>query len=147
MDAGVTMATTMASAGRHQPADRDQNALLKAELYASIARLCDWIEANDYRGYDTFDGLNARFVRPLTFETRALRMLLQQGIRRFPVNLRPLLGVRRHHSTKAMGFFARGFMRLYDATGEREWREKAEKVLDWLVDNQCRGYSGAGWGN
>jgi polysaccharide biosynthesis protein VpsJ len=141
------MATTMASAGRHQSADRDQNALLKAELYASIARLCDWIEANDYRGYDTFDGLNARFVRPLTFETRALRMLLQQGIRRFPVNLRPLLGVRRHHSTKAMGFFARGFMRLYDATGEREWREKAEKVLDWLIDNQCRGYSGAGWGN
>ena len=118
------MATTMASAGR-QGAARDETALLKAELYASIARLCDWIEANDYRGYDTFDGLNARFVRPLTFETKALRMLLQQGIRRFPVNLRPLLGVRRSHSTKAMGFFARGFIRLHDATGERAWREKA----------------------
>jgi rhamnogalacturonyl hydrolase YesR len=140
------MAITMASAGR-QRAARDENALPKAELYASISRLSDWIEANDYRGYDTFDGLNARFVRPLTFETKPLRMLLQQGIRRFPINLRPLLGVRRNHSTKAMGFFARGFIRLYDATGQHEWREKAEKVLDWLIANQCQGYSGAGWGN
>ncbi len=140
------MAITMASAGR-QRAAQDENALPKAELYASISRLSDWIGANDYRGYDTFDGLNARFVRPLTFETKPLRMLLQQGIRRFPINLRPLLGVRRNHSTKAMGFFARGFIRLYDATGQYEWREKAEKVLDWLVDNQSQGYSGAGWGN
>jgi rhamnogalacturonyl hydrolase YesR len=136
----------MASAGR-QRSSRDENALLKAELYASISRLCEWVEANDYRGYDTFDGLNARYVRPLTLETWPLRMLLQQGVRRFPINLRPLLGVPRHHSTKAMGFFARGFIRLHDATGEREWRDKAEKVLDWLVDNQCKGYSGAGWGN
>jgi len=140
------MSITMASVGRRDAVPH-RSAPSKAELYQSIARLCDWLETNSYQAYDTFDGLNARFVRPLTFETKILRMALQQGIRRFPINLRPLLGVSKSESTKAMGFFARGFIRLYDATRDAAWREKATYALEWLVDNQCQGYSGAGWGN
>lgn len=140
------MAATMASVGKHA-IGRRENALAKGELYESICRLSDWLQANDYRAYDTFDGLNARYARPFTFETKFLRTVLQQGIRRFPINLRPLLGVRKSRSTKGMGFIARGFIRLHDATGERVWREKAEHALDWLIENQCQGYSGAGWGN
>jgi hypothetical protein len=41
---------------------------LKTQLMDSMRRLSEWLEKNDYRGYDTFDGLNARFVRPFTFE-------------------------------------------------------------------------------
>ena len=125
----------------------DRNAAVKAELLESIRRLFDWLEKNDYRGYDTFDGLNARFARPLTFETKFLRTLLQQGVRRFPLNLRPLLGVAKEHSTKGMGFLARGLIRLHEATGEMKWAEKAEYALHWLVENQSKGYSGACWGN
>ena len=44
----------------------------------------NWLEKNDYRGYDTFDGLSARFLRPFTFETKLLRIVLQQSVRRFP---------------------------------------------------------------
>jgi rhamnogalacturonyl hydrolase YesR len=136
----------MASVGE-QVGTRGGNTLAKARLYESIGRLTDWLEANDYQAYDTFDGLNARYVRAFTFETKLLRTVLQQGIRRFPINLRPLLGVRKSRSTKGMGFIARGFIRLHDATGERVWRDRAEDALNWLIDNQCHGYSGAGWGN
>ena len=34
------------------------------------APLSHWLEENEYRGYDTFVGLNARYVRQLTFETK-----------------------------------------------------------------------------
>jgi hypothetical protein len=118
-----------------------------ARIRDSILRLFGWLERNDYRGYDTFDGLNARFVRPLTFENPLLRTVLQQGVRRFPLNLRPLLGIAKEHSTKGMGFLARGFIRLHKATGDPIWAEKAEYVLQWLVDHQSPGYSGACWGN
>lgn len=124
-----------------------QNKIVKVQLYESITRLSSWLEKNDYRGYDTFDGLNARFVRPLTFETKILRTVLQQGVRRFPINLRPLLGVRRSHSTKGMGFLARGFMRMRQATGDRAWSSKADFALQWLEQHQSPGYSGACWGN
>ena len=123
------------------------NTALKSEIFDSITRLADWLEQNDYRGYDTFDGLNAKYVRWLTFETKLLRTVLQQGVRRFPINMRPLLGVKKSHSTKAMGFFARGFIRLHQTTGDPIWAENAEMALQWLIDNQFPGYNGACWGN
>ena len=77
---------------------------LTTQIRTSISRLSDWLEKNDYSGYDVFDGLNAKVLRPLTFETAFLRTVLQQGVRRFPINTRPLLGVSKSQSTKAMGF-------------------------------------------
>ena len=86
-------------------------------------------------------------MRPLTFETKFLRTVLQQGVRRFPVNLRPVLGITKEHSSKGMGFLARGFMRLHKTTGDQVWKDKAEFALQWLVENRLPGYSGACWGN
>ena len=123
------------------------NTHAKARIYESIDRLSSWLERNEYRAYDTFDGLSARFVRPLTFNSKFLNTVLQQGVRRFPLNLRPLLGVRKDFSTKGMGFLARGFTRLHRATHESKWAENAEFCLQWLIDHQSPGYSGACWGN
>jgi len=139
------MASTTVSAGR-PPGVQGRDAS-KDQLFESIGKLCAWLERNEYRGYDTFDGLNARFLRPLTFETNFLRTVLQQGVRRFPLNLRPLVGVAKGHSSKAMGFMARGFIRLQEATGEKSWRDKAEMALEWLIQHRSPGYSGACWGN
>jgi len=135
-----------ASVGK-QPGGEDAQAALKARIYTSIGQLSHWLEENDYRGYDTFDGLNARFVRPLTFETKFLRTVLQQGVRRFPLNLRPVLGITKEPSSKGMGFLARGFIRLHAATGDQVWADKAEFALQWLIDHPSPGYNGVCWGN
>src|SRR5579862_1376390 len=119
----------------------------KREIGRSIDGLFEWLEEHNYRAYDTFDGLNARFVRPLTFHSKLLQTVLQQGVRRFPWNLRPILGIRTSESTKGMAFLARGFMRMHAATGAAIWSEKARWALDWLIANQSPGYSGACWGN
>src|SRR5882757_8679850 len=111
------MASTMVSAGERLQASGTTR-VVKGQVYESIGRLSDWLEANNYAAYDTFDGLSARFARPLTFETKFLRTVLQQAVRRVPLNLRPLLGVRKGQSTKGMGFLARGFIRLHQATGD-----------------------------
>jgi rhamnogalacturonyl hydrolase YesR len=140
------MASITASVGE-MGVTQASNSALKHAIYKSIEHLYYWLEENDYRGHDTFDGLNARFVRSLTFETKFLRTVLLQGVRRFPLNLRPLLGINKEHSSKGMGFLARGFMRLHKATGDPVWAGKAESALQWLIDNQLPGYSGACWGN
>jgi hypothetical protein len=140
------MANTMVSAGEQRAVESANNET-KLQIYDSIARLSSWLEANNYRGYDTFDGLSSPILRPLTFETNLLRTVLQQGVRRFPLNLRPLLGIRMEQSSKGMGFIARGFMRLHRATGAPQWADRAEVALQWLVDHQAPGYNGACWGN
>jgi len=118
-----------------------------ALVFNSIERLTDWLVKHDYKGYDTFDGLSSPILRPFTLETVFGRTVLLQGIRRFPLNLRPLVGIRMHHSSKGMGFLARGFIRLHKATGDESWADKAELALDWLMDNMSPGYSGVCWGN
>src|ERR1700694_3402337 len=134
------MASIAASISR--PSDAQSGgSTVKPQIYESIRSLCSWLEKNDYRGYDTFDGLSAKFLRPLTFENKYLRIALQQGVRRFPVNLRPLLGIPRSHSTKAMGFIARGFIRLHRETGDNVWADKAKWAVQRLLDNQSPGFN------
>lgn len=140
------MESTTVSAGSERAAKVGQKDS-KDKIFESINRLSGWLEKNDYQGYDTFDGLNAKYLRPLTFETNLLRTVLQQGVRRFPINMRPLLGIPKSRSTKGMGFLAKGFMRLYQATEDQSWADRAELALKWLVENQSKGYSGACWGN
>jgi hypothetical protein len=119
----------------------------KASIHQAIENLAQWLVDHDYRGYDTFDGLNSKYVRPFTFNSALLRTVLQQGVRRFPLNLRPLLGITPERSTKGMGFLARGFMRLNEATGDPVCNEKARSALQWLIEHRLTGYSGACWGN
>lgn len=140
------MPSTKAFVGKSRDVTRASSAF-EGTLHESICQLSRWLERNKHRGYDTFDGLNARFVRPFTFETKFLRTVLLQGVRRFPLNLRPMLGVTKEHSSKGMGFLARGFIRLHQTTGEQIWADKAETALQWLIEHQSVGYNGACWGN
>src|SRR5258708_5790277 len=137
----------MTSLSADAPPIHFRRAISTGQLYDSICSLATWLEKNDYSGYDTFDGLSARFLRPLTFNNKFLNIALQQSVRRFPINVRPLLGIPKSRSTKGMGFLARGFIRLHEATGEAVWRDKADFALQWLIDNQSQGYTGACWGN
>lgn len=140
------MATTLGFAGEDlQSAERTP--ALKAKIHNSLAQLANWLETHDYQGYDTFDGLSSRLARPLTFETKLLRTVLQQGVRRLPLNIRPLLGIAPARSTKGMGFVAKGYIRLHQATGEQVWADRAKSALAWLMAHQSTGYNGACWGN
>src|SRR5258708_19122755 len=137
------MASTMVSVGKGTGAE-GVGGISKDQISESIGRLSDWLGKNDYRGYDTFDGLSAKYLRPLTFETKFLRTVLQQGVRRFPINLRPVLGIPKSRSTKGMGYIAKGFMRLQDSTGQKSWGDQAESALQWLIENKSKGkYSGS----
>lgn len=143
---GVRVASTTAFVG-DTATTAARNGQAKAEIEGSIQRLSRWLADNDYRGYDTFDGLSAVYLRPLTFGSPLLRTVLQQGVRRFPLNLRPVLGIRKQRSTKGMGFLARGFIRMHKATGDPAWAAKAKEAFAWLIEHPASGYKGMSWGN
>jgi hypothetical protein len=114
-------------------------------LRNSIVRLDEWVQAAGYEAYDPFDGLNS-WVRSLTFN-RLGRQLLQQGVKRSPVNLRPVLGIRPAASSKGMGYLARGYLKLQALADEADWAAKAHYCLDWLRAHSNPGYEGLSWGN
>lgn len=113
----------------------------------SLFKLENWLTENRWKAYDPFDGLSARGAKLFTFDNHFLRIALQQTVRRLPVNIRPLLGIPKHTSTKGMGFCALGYLKLYQATLNEEYLEKMRYCLDWLRENYSEGYSGYAWGN
>lgn len=116
-------------------------------IFESVKRLDQWLAKHEWQAYDPFDGLSARGAKLLTLDNHYLRIVLQQGVRRFPINLRPLLGIKMQTASKGMGFCALGYLNLYQATGEQAYLDKLRMCLDWLMENYSKGYSGYAWGN
>jgi hypothetical protein len=105
-----------------------------------------WIEGHDFKGYEPFDGLTS-YLLPLTMNSRVVRQALQQGVRRLPVNLRPLLGIKPLDSTKGRGYVAWGYLKRFRHLKDAIYRNKAFDCLDWLDKNRSPLYPRHSWGN
>lgn len=112
-----------------------------------MKQLDQWVVAHDYRAYDTFDGLSSPLAPILTLQHPFLRRVWQQGVRRFPLNLRPLLRIKPSQGSKAMGFFAQGYLRWFQASGNAGCLDKMRHCLDWLLAHRCPEFKGNAWGN
>jgi hypothetical protein len=117
------------------------------DIAQSIEALRRWVEKNQWKGYDTFDGLSSPLAKIFTLGVPVLKQFWQQGVRRFPMNIRPLLGIKPSMSTKGMGFFAQGFLRLHDIDGKPEHERQARFCLKWLQEHRCPQFKGNAWAN
>ncbi|KPJ72624.1 hypothetical protein AMJ52_05730 [candidate division TA06 bacterium DG_78] len=106
-----------------------------------------FIESNHWCGWDPYDGLNSKFLKFLTFDHKLPRITATQFMKRFPVNLRRILGVPKSRNPKAMGIIARAYLMRYQETKEQKYLDKTKEILDWLVTCSCTGYSGYAWGH
>jgi hypothetical protein len=112
----------------------------------SIRKLESWVEAHDYKAYEPFDGQSS-ILKPLTFNNLLAERVLQQIVRRSPVNVRPLIGVRPQESTKGRGYMAWGYLKMFRITGDPTYKNKALVQLDWLDSNRSPFYRAHSWGN
>ena len=105
-----------------------------------------WAEERAYRGYDPADGLTTP-LRHLTCGNLFVERLLQQFVWKFPVNIRPLIGIKPLESTKGRGFMAWGYILHHKTTGDVEAKSKALQCLRWLQGHTSHKYREASWGN
>ncbi len=117
-----------------------------AKIEKSLDRVEAWVENHNYRGYEPFDGLTS-YLYPLTFKNRFACQVLQQTVRRFPINLRPILGIKPLDSTKGRGFMAWGYLKRYQTSRDERHKAKALACLDWLDENPSPLYPQRSWGN
>ena len=96
----------------------------------------------EYRGYDKTDGLSSRILDILPVDSKWVNIAFQESAKRAPVNIRPLLLVDQRRNFKGTALFACANLTAWQATGEDRYRKDAIKLLDWLLENRSRGYSG-----
>jgi rhamnogalacturonyl hydrolase YesR len=111
-----------------------------------LDRLTAYVEAADYAGYDPYDALNSPLIQRLGARNKWVRIGATHLVRRSPINLRPLLGIRKGHNPKAIGLFLWGYAKLYALTKEQRYLERVDYLLGMLEQLRSKGASGNAWG-
>lgn len=130
------------------------------KILDSFAKLKDYCEKEDYKGWDPYDGLNSKIFQSLPFlkNTALFRLIVIQGFKRLPINLRRVALVPKEYNAKGIGLFLSGYCYLYqavkkckilcDLVGSEEFLlNKIKYLADLLISLQSKGgYNGACWG-
>src|SRR5437660_11530457 len=74
-------------------------------------RLSSAIRRQDFAGWDPYDALSAPWLRSIT-PTPLLRRVAIQSVKRAPVNLRPLIGVKPLRHTKGLALCVSAYARM-----------------------------------
>jgi hypothetical protein len=119
---------------------------MKAIVAQATKRLLDYIESADYAGYDPYDALNSPVIQRVGAKSKWVRIGATHLVRRSPINLRPLLRIRKGHNPKGIGLFLWGYSKLFALTGERRFLERIDYLLNMLEQLKSPGYSGNCWG-
>lgn len=125
----------------------------------SFRRLREYCEREEFKGWDPYDGLNSKVFQALPFlkKSALCRLVVIQGFKRCPVNLRRIALVPKEYNAKGIGLFLSGYCNLYNAVksnpdleeklGSPEaLRSRIAVLAELLVSLQSKGYSGACWG-
>lgn len=132
---------------------------MTSNIYNNFNALKHYCESEDFKGWDPYDGLNSKVLRkilPLK-HSALLRLVVIQGFKRCPWNLRRMFLVPKQHNAKGIGLFLQGYCNLLkivtkdntlaSTIGTKEQiLEKIHYLSDLLISMQSKGYHGACWG-
>ena len=128
------------------------------EQLKAFNKLRLYCEAEQFKGWDPYDGLNSKVFQSIPFLNRSAicRLIMIQGFKRMPFNMRSLFLVPKEYNSKGIGLFLQGYCNLYsmiEKTGKEDLFGKKEVVLSYidqlaelLITLRTEGYSGSCWG-
>ena len=116
------------------------------DIFKILTSVLDAAHEKDYSGFSKFDALNSPFLNTLSFNNKWLRLAFTQLVKESPIDLRPLLGVRKSRNPKGIALFARAYLSLYKTTGLLRHLERAEELIRWLLENPSSAYRHLCWG-
>jgi hypothetical protein len=122
------------------------------EAFVALKQYC---ETESYQGWDPYDGLNSRIFQATPLKHWYItRLALIQGMKRSPINFRPLLMVPKQYNAKGIALFLNGYCNLYGLAqngethfgSKQELLERIDHLAELLITQRSIGYSGACWG-
>lgn len=119
------------------------------EVEKILLDVLEGAQRRDYKGYSKFDGLHGPLTTALSFGLWPLRLIWTQAVMRSPVDLRPLLLVRKDVNPESPALFARSNLDALALGMAGPFEQRARGCLDWLLahDASATGnYHGRCWG-
>jgi hypothetical protein len=112
----------------------------------AMLKLLSYCRANAWAGYDPYDALNSRLFSVFPFlNSRWPRLILTQGLKRSPIDVRRFLGVPKTQNPKALGLFLSAFARLSE-TDVPDRDQLILLMIDRLQALRSPGAAYSSWG-
>ncbi len=132
----------------------------KALTIESFIKLKYYCEKKQYKGWDPYDGLNSIVFQKLPFfkNSALCRLVVIQGFKRSPINLRRIACVPKEYNAKGIGLFLQGYCNILklvhlkpdlgsEIGSEKDLRSKVNELAELLISLRSKGgYHGACWG-
>lgn len=118
-------------------------------LEPALELLESYLVRERFRGYDPYDALTSPLFRlPVLSSSRWIRIAAAQALKRSPVNVRPLLRIRKGYNpvTLALVLEASVYRARAEPGREQIHRRRAAECIAELERLQTGGFSGACWG-
>ncbi len=117
----------------------------RQQIQASLSRLQSCMETADYRGFDPYDALLSPLVKFPPFSiSKSARFFLQQGVKRLPLNLRPVLAIPKSLNPVTLGLAIQAYAQ--DPEKNTATEKKILRLIERLTELIPSGYTGACWG-
>jgi len=110
----------------------------------SLKKLRVYIESENFKGYDPYDTLLSWI--PFQWFGKWPPILAIQFQKRNPINIRPILGIKKEINSKAVGLLLSAYSLLYQKDRNPNYLKKMDYFFNWLTENSSKSYKGMGWG-
>ena len=110
----------------------------------ALRKLLQYCRVEKWAGYDPYDGLNVHPDLAIPLTNRVARTALIQLVKRSPVNIRPLLGIRKEHNPKGLALAIRALLLLRE--GGFEVEDDLNYLTERLILLRSPDYGEACWG-
>jgi len=121
---------------------------MQDKIVTSFCKLKSYCEAENFKGWDPFDGLNSRLFRrfPYINKNNYARLAWIQLFKKCPINLRKLVLIEKGYNPKGLGLFLSGYCNLYRINRDEEYLEKIRYFIEKIMSLEVKGWSGSCWG-
>jgi hypothetical protein len=115
---------------------------------SSLHRLLSYMESESYRGFDPYDGLSSPIIQIAFKKNKFLRFGIQQLVKRSPINLRPILNIKKGFNPVTLGLCIQAYSNLMEIFPENGplYEERIKYLIKELIPLIAPGYHGACWG-
>ena len=103
-----------------------------------------YIEAEEYKGYDPYDTLNSWV--PFGWLGKWGKPIGIQIQKRNPINIRPLIGIKKEYNPKAIGLLLHAYSLQYRSHSSATIKKRIDFLFQWLLENRTAGFKHHCWG-
>ena len=116
------------------------------EIYNSLFKLEQYVNSNDYSGYDPYDALNS--IKLESINNKYIKIFLTQIFVYSPLNFRNFFKINPEKNPKAIGLFLQSYCKLYNKgfIEKKKFDNISKKFYEFLIKNRSDGYSNHCWG-